>query len=126
MNLIKLFDCIGVVLLEASDGLKWRWVHEPSGATSDWKTKDDAIAEVILLFFKLKTLDELIDYTKEKAEQVDSEESVSSEDLELYDTPLEEVKSGLRRSLAEAKSGQRIPLAQMWEGIDEAVESSNA
>jgi PHD/YefM family antitoxin component YafN of YafNO toxin-antitoxin module len=47
-----------------------------------------------------------------------SEESVSSEETELYDTPLEEVKASLRRSLAEAKSGQRIPLAQMWEGID--------
>jgi PHD/YefM family antitoxin component YafN of YafNO toxin-antitoxin module len=47
-----------------------------------------------------------------------SEESASLEEPELYDTPLEEVKASLRRSLAEAKSGQRIPLAQMWEGID--------
>jgi PHD/YefM family antitoxin component YafN of YafNO toxin-antitoxin module len=47
-----------------------------------------------------------------------SEEFVSSEELEIYDTPLEEVKASLRRSLAEAKSGQRIPLAQMWDGID--------
>jgi hypothetical protein len=34
------------------------------------------------------------------------------------DTPLEEVKAGLRRAFAEAKAGQRIPIAQMWEGID--------
>jgi hypothetical protein len=48
-----------------------------------------------------------------------SEELVSLEESELYDTPLEEVKASLRRSFAETKSGQRIPLAQMWEGIDE-------
>jgi hypothetical protein len=46
----------------------------------------------------------------------------SSEELEIYDTPLEEVKASLRRSLAETKSGQRIPLAQMWEGVDELVD----
>jgi len=34
------------------------------------------------------------------------------------DTPIEEVKASLRRSLQEAKAGQRIPLSQMWEGID--------
>jgi hypothetical protein len=34
------------------------------------------------------------------------------------DTPIEEVKSSLRRALQEAKSGQRIPIAQMWESID--------
>ncbi len=34
------------------------------------------------------------------------------------DTPIEEVKASLRRALKEAKSGQRIPLAEMWEGID--------
>jgi hypothetical protein len=34
------------------------------------------------------------------------------------DTPLEEVKASLRRALQESKSGQRIPIAQMWDGID--------
>jgi hypothetical protein len=34
------------------------------------------------------------------------------------DTPIEEVKSSLRRALQEAKSGQRIPIAQMWKSID--------
>ena len=34
------------------------------------------------------------------------------------DTPIEEVKASLRRALQESKSGQRIPIAQMWEGID--------
>ena len=34
------------------------------------------------------------------------------------DTPVEEVKASLRRALQEAKAGQRIPVSQMWEGID--------
>ena len=34
------------------------------------------------------------------------------------DTPIEEVKASLRRALQEAKAGQRIPLSEMWEGID--------
>lgn len=34
------------------------------------------------------------------------------------DTPVEEVKASLRRALQQAKSGQRIPLSKMWEGID--------
>ncbi len=34
------------------------------------------------------------------------------------DTRVEEVKASLKRSLQEAKAGQRIPLSQMWEGID--------
>ncbi|WP_445302255.1 type II toxin-antitoxin system RelN family antitoxin [Microcoleus sp. F4-D5] len=36
----------------------------------------------------------------------------------LDDTPVEEVKASLRRALQEAKTRQRIPLSQMWEGID--------
>jgi hypothetical protein len=44
----------------------------------------------------------------------------SEESLEVDpdDTPNEEVKASLRRSLQEAKSGQRIPISQMWESID--------
>lgn len=34
------------------------------------------------------------------------------------DTPIDDVKASLRRALQEARSGQRIPLSQMWQGID--------
>jgi hypothetical protein len=34
------------------------------------------------------------------------------------DTPVEEVKASLRRALQEYKEGKRIPLGDMWEGID--------
>lgn len=34
------------------------------------------------------------------------------------DTTVAEVKASLKRALQEAKTGQRIPLTQMWEGID--------
>ncbi|WP_204105304.1 MULTISPECIES: hypothetical protein [Spirulina sp. CCY15215] len=39
-------------------------------------------------------------------------------DLESDDTPVEEIKASLRQALREAKEGKRIPLDQMWEGID--------
>ncbi|MBD2302610.1 hypothetical protein H6G80_29220 [Nostoc sp. FACHB-87] len=34
------------------------------------------------------------------------------------DTPVEEIKASLRRALQQAKTGQRLPLSEMWEGID--------
>ncbi len=34
------------------------------------------------------------------------------------DTPVEEIKASLRRALQERKEGKRIPVEQMWEGID--------
>ncbi|MBD2726857.1 hypothetical protein H6G96_11075 [Nostoc sp. FACHB-892] len=34
------------------------------------------------------------------------------------DTPIEEIKASLRRALQQAKAGQRLPLSEMWEGID--------
>ncbi len=34
------------------------------------------------------------------------------------DTRVAEVKASLKRSLQFAKTGQRIPLSQMWEGLD--------
>ncbi len=34
------------------------------------------------------------------------------------DTPIEEIKASLKRAFQQAKAGQRIPLAQMWDGID--------
>lgn len=44
----------------------------------------------------------------------------SEESLEVDpdDTPNDEVKASLRRSLQEAKSGQRISIANIWESID--------
>lgn len=45
----------------------------------------------------------------------------STEELEydLDNTPTKEVKASLRRALQQAASGQRLPLSQMWDGIDE-------
>ena len=44
---------------------------------------------------------------------------ISDEDeLDPDDTPVEEIKASLTRALQEAKAGKRIPLEQMWEGID--------
>ncbi|MGV0029145.1 type II toxin-antitoxin system RelN family antitoxin [Phormidesmis priestleyi] len=40
------------------------------------------------------------------------------EEVDPDDTSIEEVKASLKRALQEAKAGQRIPLSQMWEGID--------
>ena len=34
------------------------------------------------------------------------------------DTPVEEIKASLKRAFQEAKTRQRIPFSQMWEGID--------
>lgn len=34
------------------------------------------------------------------------------------DTPVEAIKASLRRALQQAKSGDRIPLSEMWNGID--------
>jgi hypothetical protein len=47
-----------------------------------------------------------------------SEESIEEGEHDPDDTPLEEIKASLRRALQESKSGQRIPISQMWEGID--------
>jgi F0F1-type ATP synthase epsilon subunit len=40
------------------------------------------------------------------------------EETDPDDTSIEEVKASLKRALQEAKAGQRIPISQMWEGID--------
>ena len=40
------------------------------------------------------------------------------EESDFEDTPIEEIKVSLRTALQEAKTGQRIPLDKMWEGID--------
>ena len=48
-------------------------------------------------------------------EQAEAEEA---EEVDPDDTPVEEIKASLRRALQQAKAGQRLPLSQMWEGID--------
>jgi hypothetical protein len=45
-------------------------------------------------------------------------EQVDTEEFDPDDTPVEEIKASLRRALQQAKAGQRLPLSQMWEGID--------
>ena len=45
-------------------------------------------------------------------------EPIDESEEDPDDTPVEEVKASLRRALQESKTGQRIPLSQMWEGID--------
>ncbi|MGK7919021.1 MAG: hypothetical protein AB4080_03295 [Trichodesmium sp.] len=45
-------------------------------------------------------------------------EITSENEPDPDDTPVAEIKASLKRALQEAKSGQRIPLSEMWEGID--------
>ncbi|WP_414752249.1 hypothetical protein [Anabaena sp. CCY 9910] len=45
-------------------------------------------------------------------------EQAQAEEADPDDTPVEEIKASLRRALQQAKEGKRIPLSQMWEGID--------
>ena len=45
-------------------------------------------------------------------------EPIDESEQDPDDTPVAEVKASLKRALQEAKTGQRIPLSQMWEGID--------
>jgi hypothetical protein len=40
------------------------------------------------------------------------------EEPDPYETPTEQVIDGIRQGFYEAFTGQTIPLAQMWEGID--------
>jgi len=42
----------------------------------------------------------------------------TSDEIEALSTPLESIKASLIKSLQQARAGERIPLAQMWEGID--------
>ncbi|MEH2125024.1 type II toxin-antitoxin system RelN family antitoxin [Nostoc sp.] len=50
-----------------------------------------------------------------EAEEAEAEEA---EKVDPDDTPVEEIKASLRRAFQQAKGGQRLPLSQMWEGID--------
>ncbi len=45
-------------------------------------------------------------------------DQVSASESDPDDTSVEEIKASLRRALKEAKAGKRIPLAQMWEGME--------
>ncbi|WP_445242873.1 type II toxin-antitoxin system RelN family antitoxin [Microcoleus sp. N3A4] len=45
-------------------------------------------------------------------------EPIDESEEDPDDTPVAEIKASLKRALQEAKTGQRIPLSQMWEGID--------
>ena len=40
------------------------------------------------------------------------------DNIDNYDTPVEEIKASLKKALQEVKAGQTIPLEQMWDGID--------
>ncbi len=46
-------------------------------------------------------------------------ESIEELEYDSDNISTEEVKASLRRALQQAVSGQRLPLSQMWDGIDE-------
>lgn len=43
---------------------------------------------------------------------------IAEDEPEPYETPTEKVIESLRQGLHEAFTGQTLPLAQMWDGID--------
>jgi len=45
-------------------------------------------------------------------------EQTEESEQDADDTSVEDIKASLHRALQQATSGQRIPLSQMWEGID--------
>lgn len=45
-------------------------------------------------------------------------EQIIESEQDPDDTSVEDIKASLRRALQQVTSGQRIPLSQMWEGID--------
>ncbi len=45
-------------------------------------------------------------------------EQEETEEIDPDDTPIEEIKASLRRSLQQAKEGQTLPISQLWDGID--------
>jgi hypothetical protein len=45
-------------------------------------------------------------------------EQIEESEQDPDGTSVEDIKASLRRALQQATSGQRIPLSQMWEGID--------
>jgi hypothetical protein len=45
-------------------------------------------------------------------------EALNITPLPLDDTPIEEVKTGLRRALQQLKMGQTRPVSELWDRID--------
>nr|WP_318528525.1 hypothetical protein [Plectonema radiosum] len=45
-------------------------------------------------------------------------EQGEAEEIDPDDTPIEEIKTSLRRALHQAKTGQTRPISEMWDGID--------
>lgn len=45
--------------------------------------------------------------------------NTSDEDIDPDDTPTEEVLASLRRSVQQIRSGERIPLSEIWEVLAE-------
>jgi hypothetical protein len=46
------------------------------------------------------------------------EDAQIDDEIDEDDTSIEEIKASLTRALQEAVEGKRIPLSQMWEGIE--------
>ena len=64
-------------------------------------------------------LDEKLDIPPHSRVKIILFVSVEDEnEIDPDDTPVEEIKASLKRALQEAKAGKRIPLSEMWEGID--------
>ena len=49
--------------------------------------------------------------------ETDNLANSDSED-DLYDTPIEEIKASLRRSLEDVKEGRVRPISELWQRID--------
>ncbi|MCC5620983.1 hypothetical protein [Nostoc sp. CHAB 5715] len=45
-------------------------------------------------------------------------EQVEAEEVDVDDTPVEEIKASLRRALQQAKAGQTRPISELWDRID--------
>jgi hypothetical protein len=44
--------------------------------------------------------------------------SADREEADVEDMPVEQIKASLKEALQQAKAGQRIPLSQMWDEMD--------
>jgi hypothetical protein len=45
-------------------------------------------------------------------------EQAEGEEVDLDDTPVEEIKASLRRALQQAKAGKTRPISELWDRID--------
>ncbi|BAZ84738.1 PIN domain-containing protein [Dolichospermum compactum] len=71
----------------------------------------------ILTDFKKRFLN-IIEYLKNHGELIEPSIKMLADDIDVDDTPIQEIKESLITALQEAKAGKRIPLEKMWEGID--------